>query len=96
MTSPPPRRRRSALPIEAADEAHFGDELLATLALQLGEDQVPSTAKPGRKVTVTVEVEDADDEDKKKPLVHNMAGDRGYSLTRCYPSMKSLRAKPCA
>jgi hypothetical protein len=82
MTSDPPRRQRRALPIGAADQLDFGDELLATLARQLGEDPAPPVIQPGRKVTVTVEVEEPEEgRDKKPPLVHRMAGDRGYSLT---------------
>lgn len=78
MTSDPPRRQRRTL--GAADEVGFGEELLATLARQLGEEPAPPAAKPGRKVTVTVEVEDPA-ESRAKPLVHHMAGNRGYSLT---------------
>lgn len=81
MTSDPPRRQRRALSLGAADENGFGDELLATLARQLGEEPAPHAARPGRKVTVTVEVEDPAEDKARPPLVHHMAGDRGYSLT---------------
>jgi hypothetical protein len=82
MTSdPPPRHRRPGTNVEAVGDADFGDELLAELARQLG--QHPDSAaitQPGKKVTITIEDQDQEEKDDEKPVVHDMAGWRGYSL----------------